>query len=86
MSTFILVHGSWHGAWNWHKVVPLLEKAGHKAIALDMPGHELDKTPLAEVTLQSCLTLAAKTNVHSRAMSKSNLDEHQLLPLLFSTR
>lgn len=19
MKTFVLIHGSWHGAWNWHK-------------------------------------------------------------------
>ncbi len=22
--TYILIHGSWHSAWNWHKVTPLL--------------------------------------------------------------
>lgn len=60
MSTFILIHGSWHGAWNWHKVVPLLEKAGHRAIAIEMPGHGLDKTPLAKVTLQSCTDSVCK--------------------------
>ena len=30
MSTFVLVHGAWHGAWCWDKVVPLLERAGHR--------------------------------------------------------
>ncbi len=55
MKTFILIHGSWHSAWNWHKVVPLLEKAGHKAIAIDLPGMGRDKTPVAEVTLQTCV-------------------------------
>ncbi len=53
MKTFILIHGSWHSAWNWHKVIPLLEKAGHKAIAIDLPGMGRDKTPIAEVTLQT---------------------------------
>jgi pimeloyl-ACP methyl ester carboxylesterase len=52
MKTFILIHGSWHSAWNWHKVVPLLEKAGHRAIAIDLPGMGRDKTPIQEVTLQ----------------------------------
>ena len=52
MKTFILIHGSWHSAWNWHKVVPLLEKAGHKAIAIDLPGMGRDKTPIQEVTSQ----------------------------------
>lgn len=52
MKTFILVHGSWHSAWNWHKVIPLLEKAGYKAIAIDLPGMGRDKTPIAEVKMQ----------------------------------
>lgn len=56
MKTFILVHGSWHSAWNWHKVVPLLEKAGHKAIAVDLPGMGRDKTPIGEVTLQKSVS------------------------------
>lgn len=45
MSTFILVHGSWHGAWCWDRAVPLLEAAGHRAIAVDLPGHGADHTP-----------------------------------------
>jgi len=53
MKTFILIHGSWHSAWNWHKVLPLLEKAGHKAIAIDLPGMGLDKTPIEEVKMKT---------------------------------
>lgn len=53
MKTFILVHGSWHSAWNWHKVIPLLEKAGHKAIAIDLPGMGRDKTPVADVKMRT---------------------------------
>ena len=51
MKTFILIHGSWHNAWNWHRVVPLLEKHGHTAIAIDLPGMGRDKTPIHEVTM-----------------------------------
>jgi pimeloyl-ACP methyl ester carboxylesterase len=53
MKTFILIHGSWHSAWNWHKVLPLLEKAGHKAIAIDLPGMGRDKTPIEEVKMKT---------------------------------
>jgi pimeloyl-ACP methyl ester carboxylesterase len=53
MKTFILIHGSWHSAWNWHKVVPLLEKVGHRALAIDLPGMGRDKTPIQEVTMKS---------------------------------
>lgn len=51
MKTFILVHGSWHSAWNWHRVVPLLERAGHRALAIDLPGMGRDKTPIGEVKM-----------------------------------
>ncbi len=51
MKTFILIHGSWHSAWNWHKVIPILEQRGHKVIALDLPSMGRDKTPIESVTL-----------------------------------
>lgn len=53
MKTFILIHGSWHSSWNWHKVVPILEKQGHKVFAIDLPGMGRNKTPIKEVTLES---------------------------------
>jgi pimeloyl-ACP methyl ester carboxylesterase len=53
MKTFIFIHGSWHGSWNWHRVVPILEKAGHRAITMDLPGMGRDKTPIQTVTLQT---------------------------------
>ncbi|HTH55799.1 MAG TPA: alpha/beta fold hydrolase [Cyclobacteriaceae bacterium] len=49
--TFILIHGSWHSAWNWHKVVPIIESQGHQAIAIDLPGMGRDKTPIQTVTM-----------------------------------
>jgi pimeloyl-ACP methyl ester carboxylesterase len=49
MKTYILIHGSWHSAWNWHKVIPLLQKQGHKVIAIDLLGMGRDKTPIREV-------------------------------------
>ena len=53
MTTYVLVHGAWHGAWCWDRVVPLLEKAGHRAVAIDLPGHGQDRTPIAQVSLQA---------------------------------
>jgi pimeloyl-ACP methyl ester carboxylesterase len=47
MSSYVLVHGAWHGAWCWDKVVPLLEAEGHSVTAVDLPGHGDDTTPLA---------------------------------------
>ena len=51
--TFILIHGSWHSAWNWHKVTPLLEKQGHRVYAIDLPGMGRDKTPIGQVTFET---------------------------------
>ena len=53
MSTYLLIHGAWHGGWCWRKVVPLLEAKGHKVLAPDLPGHGDDKTATASVTLKS---------------------------------
>ncbi|MBN2240576.1 MAG: alpha/beta fold hydrolase [Dehalococcoidales bacterium] len=52
MSTYILIHGAWHGAWCWYKVIPHLEKAGHTVLAPDMPGYGVDKTPVKDVTFK----------------------------------
>ncbi len=55
MATYVLIHGGLHGSWCWDKVVPLLRKKGHLVEAPDLPGHGKDKTPIQEVTLQSCV-------------------------------
>lgn len=36
---FVLIHGGFHGAWCWSRTIPELERLGHEAIAIDMPGH-----------------------------------------------
>jgi len=51
MSTYLLIHGAWHGGWCWRKLLPLLEGMGHTVLAPDLPGHGNDKTPTAMVTL-----------------------------------
>jgi pimeloyl-ACP methyl ester carboxylesterase len=50
-ATYVFVHGSFHGAWCWYKVTPLLRSHGRRAIALDLPAHGLDRTPIKDVTL-----------------------------------
>ncbi|MFF0501821.1 alpha/beta fold hydrolase [Nocardia aobensis] len=38
MSTFVLVHGAWHGGWVWNRVAPLLRQAGHEVHAPTLTG------------------------------------------------
>jgi len=40
MTTFVLVPGAGGVAWYWHRIVPLLEGAGHEANAVDLPGDD----------------------------------------------
>jgi len=47
---YVLVHGSWHGAWCWYKLKPLLERAGHTVIAEDNIAHGSDSSPLDQCT------------------------------------
>lgn len=37
-SAYVLVHGAWHGAWCWARVLPLLRRAGHVAHAVTLTG------------------------------------------------
>lgn len=56
MTSFVLVHGSWHGAWCWHELVPRIEAAGHEAVVFDLPAHGVDPTPAEEVTFDDYVT------------------------------
>ena len=37
-STYVLVHGAWHGGWCWKRVVPALRAAGHEVYAPTLTG------------------------------------------------
>lgn len=37
MAAFALIHGGGGSAWDWHLVVPELERRGHLAVAVDLP-------------------------------------------------
>ena len=50
VATVVLVHGAWHGAWCWEKVVPLLDDAHVPSIAIDLPGHGASSEPLCDLT------------------------------------
>lgn len=44
-ATVVLVHGAFHGAWCWDRVVPHLEAEGVAVVAIDLPGHGADPAP-----------------------------------------
>ena len=47
------MHGAWHGAWCWYKIVAGLVDAGHRVTAIDLPSAGIDPTPAGSVTLQA---------------------------------
>jgi pimeloyl-ACP methyl ester carboxylesterase len=36
---FVFVHGGFHAAWCWARMIDELERLGHDGIAVDLPGH-----------------------------------------------
>ena len=38
MTTFVLVHGAWHGGWCWQRVASLLRRAGHDVVTPTLTG------------------------------------------------
>lgn len=54
MADFVLVHGAWHGAWCWKKILPGLWSAGHRAFPVSLTGtgeraHQLSR----DITLRT---------------------------------
>ena len=45
----VLVHGAWHGAWCWERVVPILAERGLRATAIDLPGHGGDASAMTDL-------------------------------------
>jgi pimeloyl-ACP methyl ester carboxylesterase len=60
MSTYVLIHGSWHAAWCWYKIIPRLQSAGHKVIAPDMPAHGRDLRSPGPITMQDYVDTITK--------------------------
>ena len=40
MATFVLIHGGGGSGWDWHLVVPELERRGHEVVAPDLPSED----------------------------------------------
>ncbi|NUW45786.1 alpha/beta fold hydrolase [Nonomuraea rhodomycinica] len=67
MTTYVLVPGAWHGPTAWDRVVPLLERAGARAVTIDLaatPATGLDEHVQQVITALDALepsTFAAPT-------------------------
>jgi pimeloyl-ACP methyl ester carboxylesterase len=48
-STVVLVHGAWHGAWCWSRVIAGLAEHGVPAVAVELPGHGQDRGRLGDL-------------------------------------
>jgi pimeloyl-ACP methyl ester carboxylesterase len=59
MATFVLVHGSFHGAWCWERLTPLLTQRGHRVVTPDLPGSGDDPAPRQNAGLRSYATRIA---------------------------
>lgn len=53
MAPILLVHGAWHGAWCWNKLLPELADRGATAVAIDLPGSGDDRTAISHVTMDA---------------------------------
>src|ERR1700724_2435336 len=48
-ATVVLIHGAFHGAWCFDRVMPLLSQANVGAVAVDLPGHGHDIGPFTDL-------------------------------------
>lgn len=84
MTTFVLVHGAFHGAWCWDRLVPELERRGHDSLAMDLPVDD------ASATFTTYADAVLRAMEAARAPGDAVLVGHSLggmvLPLVASAR
>ena len=71
MSTYVLVHGAWHGSWCWNRVRKILEERGHEVYTPTLTGlaersHLLSPEVNLETHSQDVLNLVQWDGGHSR--------------------
>ncbi|GGM59667.1 pimeloyl-ACP methyl ester carboxylesterase [Halarchaeum rubridurum] len=60
MTTFVLLHGAYHGAWCWYRVRAELEARGHTVETFDLPAHGVDTTPPGDISLADYVEAACE--------------------------
>jgi pimeloyl-ACP methyl ester carboxylesterase len=53
MKHLLLIHGAWGGAWEFEETLNGLRELGHKATAIDLPGHGQNEVSIPEVTMDA---------------------------------
>ncbi|WP_425222258.1 alpha/beta fold hydrolase [Pseudomonas sp.] len=53
--TFVLIHGAWAGSWVWDALTPELQAAGHRVLALDMPGNPQHPAKAEDISMAGCM-------------------------------
>lgn len=66
---FVLVHGAWHGAWCWRRVLPLLRAGGHEAHAVTLTGvgeraHLLNERVTLQTHIDDVIGLITAEELH----------------------
>lgn len=79
--TFVLVHGGSLGAWSWAAVITQLQKMGHRALAVDLPGRGENPYDLAEITLKLHIDVASRF-VEERDLQDVVLVGHSMAGLI----
>ena len=88
MTTFVLVHGAYHGAWCWQPLTECLALAGHDAVAIDLPidDERADWRDYVEIVATAVADTTRSILVgHSRAgrLLPLVLDRHQFAGVVY---
>lgn len=94
--TFVLVHGHWHGAWAWSKVVPLLQQRGHHVLTPELPSDRQGfgaaanaRAVLAEIEAHALVTNETPSRIILVGHSAGGLTiplvarQHQVMHMIF---
>ncbi|SHG93529.1 alpha/beta fold hydrolase [Cognatishimia maritima] len=61
MTHYLLIHGSWHGAWCWFKVAPQLKSLGHSVDVPDLLGRGNCKRATQLISLKAMVREIGRT-------------------------
>jgi pimeloyl-ACP methyl ester carboxylesterase len=74
---FVLVHGMSHGAWAWDALRARLEHAGHRVVAVDLPGHGRRAHERTRASIDTYARAVADATIQA-AMSRAIVVGHSM--------